>query len=82
MNPQKETFSAMGSGYARTPGVASVREAVPIEAVGHATRAMSARRRSSGVLGWAATNEWPSPSAKTSGATRRQVSQSMHERST
>ena len=29
-----------------------------------------------------ATNEWPSPSAKTAGATRRQVSQSMHERST
>ena len=33
MKPQKETFSSIRSGKARTPGVASMGRAVPIEAV-------------------------------------------------
>ena len=51
MKPQKETFSATGSGNAAIPGRASWRETVPIEPVGQATSAISARRRSASTPG-------------------------------
>ena len=82
MKPQKETFPSIVSGNARTPAEASVFETVPIEAVGQATSAMSARRRPAASPGWARTKEWPDPSSKTAGAMRRQVSQSMQLEST
>ncbi len=82
MKPQNETFSSTVSGNAAAPAEAFSERAVPIDAVGQATRAMSARRRSSGVAGWEWTKEWPGPCSNTAGAIRRQVSQSMHVRST
>ncbi len=58
--------------------------ALPIDAVGHATIAISARRSSAGETGCSLTTDCPArPSrAKTDGAIWRQVSQSMHVSST
>jgi hypothetical protein len=53
----------IGSGNDATAAFALERETVPIEPVGQATRAISARCVSSGVTGWRATNENPSPCA-------------------
>jgi hypothetical protein len=82
VKPQKDTFSSTVSGNAAAASEAFVRRTVPIDAVGHATSAISARRVLSGDSGCVPTYEWPSPGAKTSGAIRRHVSQSMHVRST
>jgi len=82
VNPQKDTFSSIFSGNARAPAEASLRCAVPMDEVGQATSDMNARSRSSSSAGCARTKECPSPGAKTEGATRRQVSQSMQEEST
>ena len=70
-------------GRTSTPArVPSARPRVPIEPVGHATSACSARASSSGVSGCRATKEWPSPCAKTAGCICRHVAQSMHVEST
>jgi hypothetical protein len=55
VKPQKDTFSATGSGNAAIPGRTSWREAVPIEPVGQATRAIKARLRSDSDSGCRAT---------------------------
>ncbi len=73
--------SVSGSGKASRPGRTSRREAVPIEAVGQATSAMSARRRRTGRR-LIADEGVVGASAKTAGAMRRQVSQSMQVEST
>ena len=46
VKPQKETFSATGSGNAAIAGRACGRDTVPIEPVGHATSAIIDRNRS------------------------------------
>lgn len=55
---------------------------LPMEAVGQATRAMNARRRSSGWRGCWWTLDWPPWSRKTAGAICRHVLQSMQDEST
>ena len=72
----------MRSGNAATARLASVFETVPIDAVGHATSAFSASRRSPSPSGCRWTNENPSPGAKTAGAIWRHVAQSMQVLST
>jgi len=82
VKPQNETFSSTVSGKAAAAAAAPAGLEAPIDPVGQATSAMSARRRAWRVPGWARTNECPSPSSKTAGAIRRQASQSMQVRST
>ena len=82
MKPQKETFPSTVSGKAAAASDAFVRETVPMEDVGQATSAIRARLRPASSEGCARTNECPRPSSKTSGAMRRQASQSMQVRST
>jgi hypothetical protein len=74
---------SMGTGRARAAARTSTLETLPMEAVGQLTRAMRARRCSSGVRGCARTRAVPRPeSPNVSGASVRQVSQSMQLSST
>ena len=59
--------------FARVRGATTV----PIEAVGQATSAISARWMSSGVDGWRPTLDWSPWSRNVAGAICRQASQSM-----
>ena len=83
MKPQSYTPGAISSGNASAAARASGRGAVPMDAVGQATSAISARWRAAASPGWAKTNDAPrSVSANVAGATSRHFAQSMHESST
>ena len=82
VKPQKETFSATGSGNAAIAGRACGRDTVPIEPVGHATSAIIDRNRSASSAAAARRRNTTRPRRTRRASMRRHVSQSMHVSST